>query len=638
MYPDVQSSVSFPEREQEISEFWSDNDVFEKSLALSADEHVFYDGPPFPTGTPHHGTVLVSVLKDSLARYFTMAGKSVPRVWGWDCHGLPIETAVEKRLGVRDKHEIEGRVGIARFNDACRQLVQDCDDAWETYVRRIGRWVDYRNAYRTLDKNYMESVLWVFQQSYRKGLVYRDYRVTPYCCRCETSLSFSDARESDATRPREDPTVVVKFRSAADLFGRPAYFLAWTTTPWTLPANLALAVGGSIEYAVVAVEDEHWVLAVDALTRLASVLGEHPHVVGTRRGEELAGTAYAPLMPYFRELRDGGCFRLLLADFVSTAEGTGLVHVAPAFGEDDYWLCREHGLPVRNPVDSRGCFTEAVGDFAGRNVLEANPDVIRLLDMQQKIVQTSSVTHNYPHCWRCRQPLIYRAMDAWYFRVTTLKERLLELNEQINWVPETVKHGRFGNWLRNARDWNISRNRYWGTPVPVWECDHPDCSDRWVPGSCAEIATRADGPLDDLHREHLDAVTVPCACGHGVMRRVPEVLDCWFESAAMPFAQCHYPFENREWFEAHFPADFIVEYPGQIRGWFYYLHVLATALMDRPAFRNCVVHGTLLDGEGKKLSKTSANYTDPMTLMDRYGADAMRGYLLNSPVAAMADM
>jgi len=629
--------LNLPRLQEEILTWWEQQKTFEKSVALHKHrEAVFYDGPPFPTGAPHHGTVLVSVLKDFVARYLTMRGYSVPRVWGWDCHGLPIETQAEKQCGIRTKTEIEGKLGVARFNQVCRSIVQNHNEAWRSYIRQMARWVDYDNSYRTMDRSYMESVLWVFKQCYDKGLVYRDYRVTPYCMRCETSLSLSDIRESDATRPRQDPSVVVRFRLNRDFLGKPAYALAWTTTPWTLPSNLALAVHTDFDYALVEVGDAVYILAEARIPVHQKILGEMPAVKSTIKGRELVGERYEPLLPYFSARKeDGVSFQVLAADFVDLSEGTGIVHIAPAFGEDDYFLCKQAGIRVANPVDEHGCFTAVVADFAGRSVLEANLDIVRLLRSRQQLLDDQTVLHNYPHCWRCAEPVIYRAMDAWYLSVTQLKDALLRENKNIHWIPESVQDGRFGKWLENARDWNISRNRYWGTPLPMWICS--SCGAQEVLGSVAEIEARWHQPISDLHKETVDQVTFHCPCG-GVFSRTPEVLDCWFESGAMPFGQRHYPFENKEWFEAHFPADFIIEYVGQLRAWFYYLHVLAVALTGRPAFRNCVVHGTILSKDGKKISKSKKNYTDPMELMQEQGTDALRLYLLQSPAAVQGDL
>ena len=638
MYKPVSSAVKFPEVERNILEDWNRNGTFEKSLRLSKKEFVFYDGPPFPTGTPHFGTIFVSILKDALARFFTMAGYSVPRRWGWDCHGLPIENAVEKKLGIQDKTMIEKSMGVAAFNNECRKLVSDCNAAWENYIRKIGRWVDYTNAYHTLDLSYMESMLWVFKQCYDRGLIYKDYRVTPYCYHCETTLSISDSRESDSMRPRQDPEIIVIFKALDEINGKPTYYLAWTTTPWTLTSNLVLAVGADYRYAAFEHEGRVFIMAEALMERWADVFGNKPVKLKSFSGNELVGRRYEPIFPYFKELSEQGYFRILAGDFVTLEDGVGIVHCAPAFGEDDYWLCKQHGLDVKNPVDVKGCFTDEVQDFAGRNVHECTKDLIRWLKEHGVLILHRTLEHNYPHCWRCQTPLIYRATDAWYFAVDKIKDRLLKRNADINWVPEHVKYGRFGKWLEGARDWNISRSRYWGTPIPVWECENADCGQRRILGSVAEIEEIAGHPMKDIHKEYLDPITLSCSSCGSVMRRVPEVLDCWFESGAMPFGQCHYPFENKDWFEKHFPADFIVEYPGQIRGWFYYLHVLAVALLDRASFKNCLVHGTLLAEDGSKISKSKKNFTDPMDLIDSYSADALRLYLLNSQAVVMEDL
>jgi isoleucyl-tRNA synthetase len=636
MYQAISNRVSFPEIEKTVLDFWKSEGIFRKSLALSKKEHIFYDGPPCPTGNPHHGTIFVSILKDSIARFFTMAGYTVPRRWGWDCHGLPIENGVEKKLGIVRKAEIEHNIGIAKFNEECRNFVSGANAAWETYIDKIGRWTEYHNAYRTMDLDFMESLLWVFKTTYDKGLIYKDYRVTPYCYQCETSLSISDTRESDSTRSRQDPTLVVKFVADTKIDQKPTYFLAWTTTPWTLTSNLALAVGTDLEYVAVEKDSEILILGKAALGRYNQEIGKDPVIVKTFTGRDLVGMTYEPLFPYFKNLKSQGCFRVLDAEFVTTDDGVGIVHLAPAFGEDDYWTCKRAGIAVQNPVDAQGSFTHEVTDFAGKNVHEANKDVIKYLKDNKVVVKQDTLVHNYPHCWRCRTPLIYKAMDAWYFAVEKIKDRLVLHNEKINWVPDHVKHGRFGKWLEGARDWNLSRSRFWGTPIPVWECTK--CDHRDVMGSLDEIAKYTGTRPKDLHKEFLDALEGTCGKCKSPTKRVPEVLDCWFESGSMPYGQCHYPFENKEWFESHFPADFIVEYPGQLRGWFYYLHVLATALFDKPAFKNCVVHGTLLAADGSKISKSKNNYTDPMELIDRYGADAMRVYLLSSSAAAMMDM
>lgn len=646
-YEQLSGKPDITKIQTEILDFWKREGVFEKSVKeRQGEEIVFYDGPPFPTGKPHHGTVLVSFIKDMIARYWTMRGYRVPRVWGWDCHGLPIENQAEAALGIEDKNEIEKSIGVDHFNEKCFEIVSNNNEAWKEYVEQMARWVDYEGAYKTMNADYMESVMWAFKQCYEKGLIYRDYRVTPYCMHCETSLSISDTRESDSTRMRQDRWVIVKFRSEMHIEEKPVYFLAWTTTPWTLPSNLCLAVGEQLDYAFVEVGNEILVACKNTLQNYTKIFGTEPAIRRECKGSELVGMIYEPLFPYFADYKEQGAFRVVAADYVGADEGVGIVHTAPAFGEDDYWTCKRNHIPLVNPVDEKGRFTNEITDFydasesddqvGGKNVIEMNPAIIRFLYEKGKAAADGTIEHNYPHCWRCKRPLIYKAMDAWYFNIEKIKDRLIETNERVNWVPATVKHGRFGNWLAGARDWNISRNRYWSTPIPIWECDV--CGEREVLGSIREIYEKSGVRLTNLHRQYMDPVTYPCKCCSGTMRRVPEVLDCWFESGSVSFAQKHYPFENKEWFEAHFPSDFVVEYTGQIRCWFYYMHVLAVALFDKNAFQNCVVHGTILAKDGKKLSKSSKNYTDPMQLMKEHGTDAFRLYLYQTNAMLIGDL
>lgn len=632
----MENNPNFVKMQEEMLEFWEKDKTFEKSVNKNREkEVVFYDGPPFPTGKPHHGTVLVSFIKDMIARYWTMQGYSVPRVWGWDCHGLPIETQAEKILGITDKKQIETEIGINKFNESCYNVVAENNDAWKEYVKEMCRWVDYENAYKTMNVDFMESVLWAFKESYNKGLIYQDYRVTPYCYRCETALSISDTRESDSTRPRQDKWCIAKFKTKEILKNKPVYLLAWTTTPWTLFSNMALAVNEEFEYAYVETEEEIYVAGKNILSKYSKIFGEQPKIIKECKGKNLENIEYEPICDYFMNKKEEGAFKVILADFVELDEGVGIVHIAPGFGEDDYWASKKNNIPLVCPVDEKGRYTNEIKEFAGKNVIEVNGEVLKYLKQENKVILDGNLVHNYPHCWRCKTPLIYKSMNAWYFNVTKIKDKLIKYNEEINWIPETVKHGRFGNWLKNARDWNISRNRYWSTPIPIWECDK--CNKREVLGSIKEIENASGIKLNNLHRQFMDKVTYKCTCG-GTMKRVPEVLDCWFESASVPFAQKHYPFENKEWFENHFPCDFIVEYTGQIRCWFYYLHVLAVALFDKPAFKNCVVHGTILAKDGKKLSKSSKNYTDPMELMKKYGTDAFRLYLYRSNAVIMNDL
>ena len=642
-YAELDSKLDIVGIQDKVLDFWNQNNIFEKSVnEKKGGEVVFYDGPPFPTGKPHHGTVLVSFIKDMIARYWTMRGYSVPRVWGWDCHGLPIENQAESLMGIDDKNEIERSIGIDKFNDKCFEIVSSNNDAWIEYVNQMARWVDYDGAYKTMNKPFMESVMWAFKQCYDKGYIYRDYRVTPYCMHCETSLSISDTRESDSTRLRQDRWIIAKFKldQISEMNGKPVYMLAWTTTPWTLPSNLCLAVGKDLDYSFVDVGEEVFVACTNILSKFEKVFGKDPVVLKECKGVDLVGMTYVPLFPYFEDMKEKGAFCVVTADYVGSDEGVGIVHTAPAFGEDDYWTCKANNIPLVNPVDEKGHFTSEVTDFydpkSDKNVIEMNPIIIKFLYESGKAVADGTIEHNYPHCWRCKRPLIYKAMDAWYFDIGKVKDRLIQTNEEINWVPETVKRGRFGNWLENARDWNISRNRYWSTPIPIWQCD--ECGERVVLGSIEEIREASGITLDNLHRQYMDKVTFPCKCCKGTMRRVPEVLDCWFESGSVPFAQKHYPFENKEWFESHFPCDFIVEYTGQIRCWFYYLHVLAVALFDKPAFQNCIVHGTILAKDGKKLSKSSKNYTDPMELIRRYGTDSFRLYLYQTNAMLIGDL
>lgn len=640
-YEELSGKPELAQIQKEVLDFWKREKIFEKSVEQrTGEEVVFYDGPPFPTGKPHHGTVLVSFIKDMIARYWTMRGYRVPRVWGWDCHGLPIEHQAETLLHITDKNEIEKSLGIDKFNEKCYEIVAGNNEAWKEYVEQMARWVDYDGAYKTMNMDFMESVMWAFKQCYDKGYIYRDYRVTPYCMHCETSLSISDTRESDSTRLRQDRWIIVRFKTEEAMDGKPVYFLAWTTTPWTLPSNMCLAVGEKLDYAYVAVEDGVYVACKNTLAGYEKIFGKEPVILRECKGSDLLGKTYEPLFPYFADKKEEGAFRVVSAEYVGAEEGVGIVHTAPAFGEDDYWTCRNNGIPLVNPVDEKGHFTGEIKDFhdpsGGKNVIEMNPVIIRHLYESKKAVADGTIEHNYPHCWRCKRPLIYKAMDAWYFDIGKIKDRLAELNEDINWVPETVKHGRFGNWLAGARDWNISRNRYWSTPVPIWECE--ECGERVVFGSVEEIYRASGIRLTNLHRQYMDQVTFQCKCCGRTMRRVPEVLDCWFESGSVPFAQKHYPFENKEWFESHFPSDFIVEYTGQIRCWFYYLHVLSVALFDKPAFQNCIVHGTVLAKDGKKLAKSSKNYTDPMQLMKQYGTDAFRLYMYQTNAMLIGDL
>jgi isoleucyl-tRNA synthetase len=618
-YPDVPAHPSFPELEKGIIARWEAEKTFERSVEQrgSAEEFVFYDGPPFANGLPHYGHLL--------SRF------------GWDCHGLPAEMEAEKRLGVSGRLAIE-ELGVDVFNDECRTLVSGTADSWHSYVRRQARWVDMANDYKTMDVTFMESVMWAFKTLHDKGLAYEGQRVLPYCWECETPLSNFETRMDDAYRERQDPAVTVWFELTSGAHAGKR-LLVWTTTPWTLPSNLAIAVGPEIAYAVFRDDDgAEYVLGEDTVEKYATQL-DGMEQLGTVTGAELAGAAYAPIFDFFAGTENAHV--ILAADWVDTGEGTGSVHIAPGFGEDDKALSDEHGIPTIAPVDEKGAFTAEVPPYAGMQVFDANKDIVRDLKARGVIVRHDSYLHSYPHCWRTDTPLIYKAVSSWFVDVTKIKDRMLELNQQITWVPEHVKDGSFGRWLEGARDWSISRNRFWGSPIPVWKSDDPQHPRVDVYGSIEELERDFGVTVTDLHRPMIDELTRPNPddpTGKSTMRRIPDVLDCWFESGSMPFAQVHYPFENREWFESHFPGDFIVEYIGQTRGWFYTMHVLSTALFDCQAFKTCMVHGVLLGDDGQKLSKRLQNYPDPVEVFDTIGSDAMRWSLLSSAAVRGGDM
>ncbi len=659
MYPKAQvdgetgvpSQPSFPESEKRVLAYWESDRTFQASIDArdpgvnGSNEYVFYDGPPFANGLPHYGHLLTGYVKDLVPRYQTMKGKRVERRFGWDTHGLPAELEAMRQLGITEKAEIDA-MGIDVFNDACRESVLRYTGEWQDYVTRQARWVDFDNDYKTLDVKYMESVIWAFKQLWDKGLVYEGYRVLPYCWRDETPLSNHELRMDDEVyASRQDPAVTVGFRLEGndnELDG--TYLLIWTTTPWTLPSNLATAVHPDVRYVVVeseAQEGKRFLLAEARVASYARELGEEPTVVGHYTGTELLGTRYAPPFPYFAGHENA--HRVLSADYVTTEDGTGIVHIAPAYGEEDKAVTDAVGIVPVTPVDAQGKFDATVGDYAGQQVFDANPNIIKDLKngtgsagrQGAVLLRHETYEHPYPHCWRCRNPLIYRAVSSWFVAVTEFKDRMIELNQQITWYPENVKDGQFGKWLENARDWSVSRNRYWGTPIPVWQSDDPAYPRTDVYGSLEELERDFGVRLDNLHRPFIDELTRPNPddpTGKSTMRRIEDVFDVWFDSGSMPYAQVHYPFENTEWFEHHYPGDFIVEYIGQTRGWFYLLHVLATALFDRPAFRTCISHGIVLGSDGQKMSKSLRNYPDVNEVFDRDGSDAMRWYLMASPI------
>ena len=619
--------------EAEVLALWDEIDAFERSVAMRSaeSEYTFYDGPPFPTGSPHYGNLLAGVIKDIVPRYWTMRGHRVERRFGWDTHGLPIEMEVEKDLGLSGPRQI-AEFGIDRFNEACRLRVQANTESWEYITKRLGRWIDFENDYKTMDVEFMESVWWVVKTLWDKGLIYKDFKVLPYSWGATTTLSNFEANLD--YRDVDDPAITVRLATLGEHgpVAKGDYLLIWTTTPWTLPGNLAVAVGEDVRYARVAGSvggkpGIYWI--ADALR--GAVFGEDHEVLGVANGEELLGVEYEPPFDYFGEERDRGAFRVITSPEVNTGEGTGLVHMAPAYGEADFYALQAAGLDVLvDPVDAQARFTDEVPDVAGEYVKDADATLMRLLDAGGTLVKRETIRHSYPFCWRTSTPLIYKAIPTWFVKVEAIRDRMVELNKTIHWVPETVGTRRFGNWLEGARDWAISRNRYWGSCIPIWECD--SCEETVCMSSRDDLAARSGMYLDDLHKHFVDEVTFACETCSGTMIRVPEVLDCWFESGSMPYARLHYPFEHSDRFDRTFPADFIAEGLDQTRGWFYTLVVLGVALFDSEPFKNCVVNGMILAEDGRKMSKSRQNYPDPVEILDDFGADSLRAYMINSPV------
>jgi len=608
--------------EREIIQFWKEDGTFRKSVEQRSKDkyYSFYDGPPFITGVPHYGTLLSSIVKDAVPRYWTMKGFRVERRWGWDCHGLPAENMVEKKLGLKSKKDIE-KIGVDVFNEACLRETSQIASEWEDVIDRVGRWVEFKGAYKTMDKGYMESVWWAFSQLHKKGLIYEDVRVSLYCPRCSTPLSNFEIAMDNSYEMDSDPSVYVKVKVKGE---ENTYFLVWTTTPWTLLANVALAMGKDIDYVKVRTTEGNYILAKE---RVANVFKEgEVEIIEEFKGSDLVDKEYEPIFPH--EIEKG--YRVIAGDFVTTEDGSGIVHIAPAFGEDDFQARKPNDLPIIMNVDEEGQFTE--GEWMGQKVWEANNEIVKWLKEKNFLFKREQITHSYPHCHRCHTKLIYKAQPAWYVNVDKIRQNLLDENEKINWYPEFLKHGRFQNGIESAPDWNISRDRYFGTAIPVWKCEAEGCGEIKVVGSYEELKELSGVELPDYHRPGVDNITFKCEKCGGEMKRISQVFDSWIEAGSMPFAQFHYPFENKEVFEKSFPTDFIAEYIAQTRAWFYVLHVLSVGIFGKISFKNVVTTGTIAGSDGKKMSKSLGNYPDSNIILEKHSADALRFYLLSSPL------
>jgi isoleucyl-tRNA synthetase len=629
---------NFPQIEEEIQKFWKDNKVFEKSVSQrdEKDSYVFYDGPPFATGLPHYGHIVAGTMKDLVPRYWAMKGKRVERRWGWDCHGLPVENIVEKELKLNSRKDIED-LGVDKFNEICRTKVLTYADEWKKIISRLGRWVDMENDYKTMDVDYMESVWWVFKSLWEKDFLYEGHKSMHICPRCETTLSNIEVTQN--YKDLKDLSVISMFELVEE---EGTYVLAWTTTPWTLPGNVALAVGEDLDYVKVSFEDKKYILVQDLVAQVFE--GKEHEVVERFTGKALEGKKYKPLFDNFIDqdlVNKENLFVIVTADFVSVEDGTGVVHLAPAFGEDDMLIGKEKDLSFIQHVGFDGRFVEAMGDLAGKEVkpkedpTATDVDIIKYLAVKGLLFAKKKYEHSYPFCWRCESPLLNYATSSWFVKVSDIKPEALEYAKEVNWVPGHLKEGRYGQWLEGARDWSISRSRYWGTPLPVWKCE---CGEIKVIGSREELEKLSGEKTEDLHKHFVDKMEIPCEKCDGTMKRISEVLDCWFESGSMPYGQMHYPFENKEKFEANFPAEFIAEGVDQCRAWFYVLHVLGSALFNKNSYKNVVVNGIVLAEDGQKMSKSKQNYPDPMILVEKYGADALRYYLANSSVMRAEDL
>ncbi|GAM21711.1 hypothetical protein SAMD00019534_048860 [Acytostelium subglobosum LB1] len=635
----VPQNIAFAKEEENTLKYWDEIDAFQTSLKMSEGkpEFNFYDGPPFATGLPHYGHILAGTIKDTVTRYAHQTGHHVERRFGWDCHGLPIEYEIDKLCGVKTKDDVM-KMGIPKYNQECRNIVMKYSTEWEVVVKRLGRWIDMKNNYKTMNPTYMESVWWVFKQLHEKGLVYQGFKVMPYSIPCTTPLSNFEAGSN--YKDVSDPAVVVAF----PLVGQEdVQLLAWTTTPWTLPCNLALVVNPKMDYVKISdlVRKKTFVLAEKRLSVLYKDLkpeNKEFKILEKLKGAQLVGNQYVPVFNYFESDSQLGAFKVIAGDYVTEESGTGIVHAAPAYGEEDFNVCLANGIIRRddfkraslNAVDVNGCYTSDIKDFVGRYVKDADKDIIKMLKDNGRLVNTGTIVHSYPFCWRSDTPLIYKAVGSWFVRVEQMRDRLLKNNDLTYWVPDFVKEKRFANWLKSATDWAVSRNRYWGTPIPLWVSE--DGEEVVAIGSIDELAELSGVRVTDLHRESIDHITIPSKQGKGTLKRIEEVFDCWFESGSMPYAQQHYPFENKDRFERIFPAQFIAEGIDQTRGWFYTLLVLSTALFDKPPFQNLIANGMVLAADGKKMSKRLKNYPDPMDIIEKYGSDALRLYLISSPV------
>ncbi|KJV68899.1 isoleucine--tRNA ligase [Candidatus Neoehrlichia procyonis] len=666
-YPDINNNPHFPTIEKEILQYWKDNATFQQSInnRPKGKHFVFYDGPPFANGLPHYGHLLTGFIKDTIARYKTMMGFRVERRFGWDCHGLPAEMLAEKELNISGKSEIE-KFGIKKFNQYCCKSVMKFSEEWKKYVNRQGRWVDFDNDYKTMDTSFMESVMWAFHELWNKGLIYESIRVVPYSWACQTPLSNFETKIDNAYREKVSKATTVIF----ELLQKPKFIsdniasckmLVWTTTPWTLPANFALAINQNIKYIAIIIDLEVYIFAQSYLDTFKNYCTKYNIQYQLYNDNidcnDLVFLPYKPLLPYFENSKNA--FYIINADFVTEGEGTGIVHIAPGFGEEDFILCKKHNIPDVGgkvsellsticPIQDNGKFTKIMKDLADYHVFDTNDIIIQKLKEQKSWIKTEQYLHSYPHCWRTDTPLIYRAMSSWYVEVTKIKEKMIQLNKNVNWIPSHIKDGQFGKWLEGIKDWSISRNRFWGTPIPVWKSDDPKYPRIDVYGSIKKIlpnvkALEEDFDLncEDLHRPYIDNLTRPNPddpTQKSMMRRIPDIFDCWFESGSMPYAQVHYPFENKDWFDNNFPADFITEYIAQTRGWFYTLFVLSTAIFNVHPFNNCICHGVILDIKGQKLSKRLNNYANPLEIFEKYGADAMRFLMLSHPVSMGGEM